>query len=156
VLQLAGGSSLSSSTSDEGFIETHIILYYEESKHGILRRSTSHWYGVMAYDGSQIILHTSKMAHHDIGLVSLYQATLHSFLHGFRSTYSGKLLHGYLVKEFLTFLFFFFFLSSFWLYITSRCRELIAKDFSQGLFWVRSLDQYTQVQIHSYRSLPTK
>jgi hypothetical protein len=34
------------------------------------RQLTSHWYGVMAYDRSQTILFTGKMANYDMGLIS--------------------------------------------------------------------------------------
>jgi hypothetical protein len=70
VLQLADGSSLSSSTSDKGLLGSHFSFYQGSCIRDTLQRLTSHWYGVMAYDRSQTILFTSKMANYDMGLVS--------------------------------------------------------------------------------------
>jgi hypothetical protein len=83
--------------------------FYQDSRiRDTLQRLTSHWYGVMAYDRSQTILFTSKMANYDMGLVSNVPSD-GSFIY-----YSlGKLLHGNLGKGVFEFFFFlFFFLSS--------------------------------------------
>ena len=70
VLQLAGGSSLSSSTSDKEHLRAHISFYQDSRMKEYPRRLTLHWYGVMAYDRSQTILFTNKKANYDMGLVS--------------------------------------------------------------------------------------